>query len=634
MMSTEFHHLEDIDSRRRFMEVNGIPKNDGRKNNDRHERRRLRRHHHRHHFTYESSEDYVGKLEMAQEEAFLHKQKEIELESSVKAAKQHSKRQKLMHQLYQNSGIQEDSIHGLMIDAGSTGSRLHVYEWKPRVLSDPADIAAAVAGDYISVPGTESRWTDRLRPSLDTFAQIKDDDEMLQAIKDYLQPLLEFAETVLHEKRNKFGEYPIFLRATAGMRILNTEDRARVMDAVRHALRDKAYSPFAFVDEQARVLSGEEEAIYDWTGVNFLLGTLVGQSAGSGSVVEPALTHGALDLGGGSTQIAFFEPNGDIMSNLFKLQIGQAKHWNLYAHSFLFYGINEAIDRFHSRLIANKTTEERLVDGVYNPCLPGGSEQQVRTGIHVKNDGLEFWMNDESDSRRISHAVLKNDNVRGDVDQCLEAAKALLHLEKNDWCEFAHKGDCSFAGVYQPTLPSQNPNFGEFLAFSNYYHVWQFLHLPDKASIAQLEQATRKVCSLTKKELILFNDGVVSEDQLDSYCFRSAYVYQLLRNGYGFKDDDTIRATRVIGGHQVGWSTGAMLYEINAMPWKYVEKNSSIAKAASAMPEMTAITLVGIVSLISLFFALFRLSRQRRKFLREYECLVEKNQTKKTYDSL
>lgn len=634
-MSNEFHPLVDTDSRRLHMEMNGISEQEDR-DNPHLEHRRLR-HDRRHHVQYESSEDYIEKLELAEEADYLHKQKERERESSAEIAKQHKKRRKRMHKLYRNSGIQQDSIHGLMIDAGSTGSRLHVYEWAPRVLSDPADIAAAVAGDYISVPGTQSRWTDRLRPGLDSFAQIRDDHELRQAVGEYLQPLLDFAETVLHEKRNKFGEYPIFLRATAGMRILNSEDRARVIEAVRSLFRDKTYSPFAFVDEQARVLSGEEEAIFDWTGVNFLLGNLVEQSAGSGTVVEPTLTHGALDLGGGSTQIAFYEPSGDIMSNLFKLQIGQAKHWNLYAHSFLFYGMNEAINRFHSRLVANKTTEERLVDGIYNPCLPGGSKLQVRTDISVGNDGLEFWMNDEDSSGDVVYAILRNDNVRGDVDLCFDAAKALLHLEKNDWCNFAHKGDCSFAGVYQPTLPSQNPNFGEFLAFSNYYHVWQFLHLPDKASIAQLEDATRHACSLTKTELIVFNDGVVSEGDLDSYCFRSAYVYQLLRNGFGFKDDDLIRATRVIEGHRVGWATGAMLYEINAMPWKYVEKDNDTAVSIgqpSAYKEVTAVILIGVISMVSLMVALFRLSQRRQAFLQEYECLVEKAQTRKSYDSL
>jgi hypothetical protein len=44
-----------------------------------------------------------------------------------------------------------------------------------------------------------------------------------------------------------------------------------------------------------------------------------------------------IEMGGASTQIDFFEPNGDVMANLFKLQIGAARHWNVYVHSLLVF---------------------------------------------------------------------------------------------------------------------------------------------------------------------------------------------------------------------------------------------------------------------------------------------------------
>lgn len=67
------------------------------------------------------------------------------------------------------------------------------------------------------------------------------------------------------------------------------------------------------------------------------------------------------------------------MANLFKLQIGAAKHWNVYAHSFLYFGVNGAYARHNARLVtnaamsANKTNLRNL--GIYNPCLPGGSRK-------------------------------------------------------------------------------------------------------------------------------------------------------------------------------------------------------------------------------------------------------------------
>lgn len=81
------------------------------------------------------------------------------------------------------------------------------------------------------------------------------------------------------------------------------------------------------------------------------MGNLVENSLGSGAVTNPPnKTYGALDLGGASTQISFYEPNEDVIANLFKLQLGGAKHWNVYAHSFLYFGVNLARERLGARI--------------------------------------------------------------------------------------------------------------------------------------------------------------------------------------------------------------------------------------------------------------------------------------------
>ena len=83
---------------------------------------------------------------------------------------------------------------------------------------------------------------------------------------------------------------------------------------------------------------------------------------------------GVLEMGSASTQICFFEPNGDGMANLFKLQLGAAKHWNVYAHSFLYFGINGAYDRLHARMYNESVIKNNGTTDIYNPCLQGGSE--------------------------------------------------------------------------------------------------------------------------------------------------------------------------------------------------------------------------------------------------------------------
>ena len=223
------------------------------------------------------------------------------------------------------------SFHGIMIDAGSQGTRVHLYEFPERRLSHKAEIEHALNGFKLSYPTTNSRWTNRLRPGIDHCASVEDDEELLQTLKDYLKPLIDFCKKVLVDKKDDWEKFPIYLKATGGVRTLPTADRIRLMGKVRQVFNDKSFNPFSFENERARVISGEEEAIYGWTAVNYIKGTLLQASEGIGTtVLNPKLTYGMIEMGGASTQIGFFEPNGDVMANLFKLQIGGARHWNIY----------------------------------------------------------------------------------------------------------------------------------------------------------------------------------------------------------------------------------------------------------------------------------------------------------------
>ena len=78
---------------------------------------------------------------------------------------------------------------------------------------------------------------------------------------------------------------------------------------------------------------------------------------------------------------------------------------------------------------------------------------------------------------------------------------------------------------------------------------------------------------MTKEETHKFNDGRVESDTVEQYCFRSVYALNLLK-GFGFQNEDFITAKKVINGHKVSWAIGAILYEINALPWEYQKLDS------------------------------------------------------------
>lgn len=169
------------------------------------------------------------------------------------------------------------------------------------------------------------------------------------------------------------------------------------------------------------------------------------------------------------------------------------------------------------------------------------------------------------------HAILVNDEKTGDWSKCKALAQGILNEKTNSFCEFSHRGSCSFAGVYQPELPTQE----EFYAFSNYFHVWQFLQLQPRSSIEQLEKRGQQVCSQTWQQMVQYNSAnpniTLTEDALATYCFHAAYVHEILRNGYGFQPNDHITATDVLNGQKVGWALGSILYEINTLPWDYIQ---------------------------------------------------------------
>ena len=119
---------------------------------------------------------------------------------------------------------------GLLIDAGSTGSRLHIYEWPERVFHQ--------IPPPLSHPITSERWTDRMKPGISAFAA-----DPAGAART-LRPLIAWARDELADFKDRWAEFPIWLKATAGMRNLPDGDRARVMEAVRDYLSDNRTCPF------------------------------------------------------------------------------------------------------------------------------------------------------------------------------------------------------------------------------------------------------------------------------------------------------------------------------------------------------------------------------------------------------
>ena len=66
--------------------------------------------------------------------------------------------------------------------------------------------------------------------------------------------LLEFAKSTLAGQENEFEMFPIFFKATGGMRQIPLYYRKFVMRHVRNILSNKTICPFYFTHDMARVI--------------------------------------------------------------------------------------------------------------------------------------------------------------------------------------------------------------------------------------------------------------------------------------------------------------------------------------------------------------------------------------------
>lgn len=431
----------------------------------------------------------------------------------------------------------DNLAYGILIDAGSSGSRVYVYEWEPRISDSPVP--------PLSSPLGQLAWSKHETPGISEY------DDNPEDVGDCLGGLIQFAQDVLQGQEVRFREFPIFLKATAGLRLLPYKKRKTLM---RHVQAYLSTTPFKFKANQAKVISGEEEGVFGWLSINFLLGTLSNKTH----------SYGTLDLGGASTQITFAPgQQEDILDGLYTLDVGLNVSRRLYTHSYLGFGVNQALWRLSWNLVRRK-----VVRGVQvgNPCQPKGYQSVIMEPL--EEGVLEI------------HRHTFNMVGTGDYERCYELAKELI--PKNDVpCmaavgteEAVNADSCSFLGVYQPKLS------GKFYAFSAFAYVVEYMGLKDESSLDEIQVKARKLCSKTWIE-IKARPHWDQEDTryLHNYCFIATYMRALLVDGYGFRSNTTeITFAERIGDFETTFALGAMLYESNRQSWVYRNKDVRMYK--------------------------------------------------------
>ncbi|XP_062191893.1 probable apyrase 6 isoform X2 [Phragmites australis] len=400
--------------------------------------------------------------------------------------------------------------YGVVIDAGSTGSRVHVIAYR-----------AAAGRD--ALPRLDWARTDSLKatPGLSSFAA----DPRGAGLS--LAPLVEFARRRV--PRRSWADTEVRLMATAGLRLLDAAVAESVLESCRDVLRQ---SGFRFQDEWATVISGAEEGIYAWVAANYALGTLGGDSQD---------TTGIIELGGASVQVTFVtgEPLPPEFAHVVKF--GDVTY-NLYSHSFLHLGQNVAYESLHDLLSSPglKSMATHLISKAKykDPCTPRGF-------THVAGSILPASvLEPKNEYRPFAHAV-------GNFSECRSAARTLLQKGKEE-CTYH---ECRLGAVFVPELE------GKFLATENFYHTSKFFGLHSKSFLSDLMLAGEKFChgdwSKIKKKYSSFDEG-----DLLLFCFSSAYIIALLHDTLKMPmEDKRIDVVNQVRGVPVDWALGVFIVQ-------------------------------------------------------------------------
>ncbi|KAL4451373.1 hypothetical protein ABPG77_009445 [Micractinium sp. CCAP 211/92] len=302
----------------------------------------------------------------------------------------------------------------LVIDAGSSGTRMFAYAWRDArrgpVLTAVPSTAAPHAVPRRSLPGKRAYQRVETEPGLDQFV---DDAPGLQGRA--LGPLLQWAEAAV--PRRQWASTPVFLFGTAGLRRLSQEQQGQLLAGVRRVLGSSA---FRFSPPWARIISGADEGVYGWIALNYLEGRLQAAAAaaleGGPAGVGAAGTLGVLDLGGSSLEVTFAAGSVPRQEDAVNATLLGATH-QLYAHVHHHYGLNDAFDRSVSILLARQLPTAG--NGSHGTGGGGGGIEKVKSP-----DRIDQQQQQQQQQQQRADGIEENRNERQQQPQQSEMNNA------------------------------------------------------------------------------------------------------------------------------------------------------------------------------------------------------------------
>lgn len=269
--------------------------------------------------------------------------------------------------------------YAVIIDAGSTGSRVLAYEFHVGYLDNQLVL--------------DKELFHQIKPGLSYYHDKP--AEGAKKIESLLQKAKEFIPKEFRART------PLVLKATAGLRLLLPIEAENLLNEVREVF---LRSGFSVKDDAVEILDGIDEGIYSWFTINFLLNRL-----GTKNSVA------ALDLGGGSIQASFTPKSAykmPLLNDYIHTVSTPSGKIDVFTNSYLHLGL-QAVR--HAVYTNGSTTDSTKLESVcVNPI--------------VKSNPFKYGTKVYSLSGKLNTKSTK-DNPVVDFDECVKLIKEkTMHL--------------------------------------------------------------------------------------------------------------------------------------------------------------------------------------------------------------
>ncbi|XP_017620442.2 apyrase 2-like [Gossypium arboreum] len=401
--------------------------------------------------------------------------------------------------------------YAVIFDAGSSGSRVHVYCFDQNL-------------DLVPI-GSDLELFEQLKPGLSYYA--KDP----QAAANSLTSLLDKAESVV--PLDLRSRTPVRVGATAGLRALGGEASDKILQSVRELLKSR--STLKSEANWVKILDGSQEGSYEWVTINYLLGNL-------GRTYHD--TVGIVDLGGGSVQMAY-AISENAASRAPSVPAGQDNYVNemylkgskyyLYVHSYLHYGLLAA------RAEILKATEDSG-----NPCILEGFDGTYKYG------GEEYKASAPSSG--------------SSMEECRRVT--LKALKVNDSCTHMK---CTFGGIWNGGGGDGQKNLFVASFFFDRAAEAGFIKASDPVAKVQphsFADAAKRACQTKYADAkAIYKD--LGESNLAYICMDLVYQYTLLVDGFGldpYQDVTLVKKVKYRNSLvEAAWPLGSAIEAVSSM---------------------------------------------------------------------